>query len=91
MSSPTLKMRTKNVLEKKNICSKWSFVIFLERESNFSLRFQKIRQSEFFGTRSKVVLRGEGNAWVPVLRSFDKIREVEVLSYLSFTLYLSVL
>ena len=40
--------------------------------------------------RRKVVLRGESNAWTPILRSFDKLREVGDLSYLSFTLYLSV-
>ena len=28
--------------------------------------------------------------WAPVLRSFDKIREVEVSPYLGFTLFLSV-
>ena len=35
----------------------------------------------------KVVLRSEGFAWVPVLRSFDKFCEVGVLSYLSYTLF----
>ena len=34
-----------------------------------------------------MVLRGEGNAWTPVLRSFDKLHEVGVLSYLSYTLF----
>ena len=60
------------------------------RESTFSLDFRAIRPSKFFGARSKVVLRGEGNAWAPVLRSFDKLCEVGVSSYLSFTLCLSV-
>ena len=41
----------------------------------------------FHGARTKVVLRGEGNAWAPVLRSFDKLHEVWVLSYLSYTLF----
>ena len=50
--------------------------------SNFSLRSRAIGPSDFFGPRSKAVLRSEGFAWVPVLRSFDKLREVEVLSYL---------
>ena len=53
-----------------------------EREGHFSLDFRAIRPSEFFGARRKVVLRGEGNAWAPVLESFDKLREVGVLSYL---------
>ena len=39
----------------------------------------------------KAALRGEGFAWVPDLRSFDKLREVGDISYLGFTLYLSVL
>ena len=64
--------------------------IFSERECDISLRFRAIRPSEFFGARRKAVLRGEGNAWAPVLRSFVKLREVGVLSYLSFTLCLSV-
>ena len=49
-----------------------------------------IQPSEFVGTRRKVILREEGNAWTPVLRSFNKHREVGDLSYFSFTLYLSV-
>ena len=60
---------------------------FRERRCNFSLGLRAIRPSEFFGARRKAVLRGEGNAWAPVLRSFDKIREVGVLSYLSYTLF----
>ena len=56
----------------------------------FSLGLWAIRPSEFFGTRRKVVLRGKAYAWAPVLRSFDKLREVGVSSYLSFTLCLSV-
>ena len=64
---------------------------FRERTSDFSLKYQAIRPSEFFGTRMKVVLRGEAYAWAPVLGSFVKLREVEDLSYLGFTLYLSVL
>ena len=49
-----------------------------------------IRPSKSFGQRRKAILRGEDNAWAPALRSFDKLREVGVSSYLSFTLYLSV-
>ena len=58
----------------------------LERECSFSLGLRAIRPSEFFGTRRKVALRGEAYEWTPILRSFDKLREVGVLSYLSFTL-----
>ena len=66
---------------------KWCF---RERERDFSLDYRKIRPSEFVGTRSKTALRIEAYTWAPVLRSFDKLREVGDLSYLSFTLYLSV-
>ena len=55
--------------------------------SDFSLGFWAIRPLEFVGTRRKVVLRSEGLAWVLVLRSFDKLREVGVLSYFSYTLF----
>ena len=65
--------------------------IFRERISNFSLDLRAIRPSEFFGARRKVALRSEAYAWAPVLRSFDKLREGGDLSYLGFTLYLSVL
>ena len=47
--------------------------------------------SKFVGTRSKAALRIEAYAWALVLRSFEKLREVGDLSYLGFTLYLSVL
>ena len=62
-------------------------LIFLEREreSTFSLGFQLIGPSVFDGARSKVVLRDEGNTWAPVLGSFDKLREVGVLSYLFYS------
>ena len=65
--------------------------IFRERISNFSLDLRAIRPSEFFGARRKVALRGEAFAWASVLSTFDKLREVGDLSYLDFTLYLSVL
>ena len=56
----------------------------------FSLGFWEIQPSEFFGARRKVALRGEAYEWALVVRSFDKLREVGVSSYLSFTLCLSV-
>ena len=55
--------------------------------SDFSLKSRAIGPSDSFGAIRKVVLRGEGNAWAPVSRSFDKLREVGVLSYLSYTLF----
>ena len=56
----------------------------------FSLSFWAIRPSEFFGARRKVALCSKAYEWAQVLRSFDKLREVGVSSYLSFTLCLSV-
>ena len=63
---------------------------FRERECNFSLDLREIRSSAVFGTRRKAALLREGFAWVPDLRSFDKLRKVRVSPYLGFTLYLSV-
>ena len=60
------------------------------RRLDFSLESWEIRPSEVVGARRKAALRGETNAWTPVLEIFDKLREVGVPSYLSFTLYLSV-
>ena len=60
------------------------------RGRDFSLGLRAIRPSEFVRTRSKAALRDEALAWALVLRSFDKLREAGVSSYLSFTLYLSV-
>ena len=61
-------------------------IFFSERGSAFSLRSRLIGPLDFFGARRKVVLRGEGNAWAPVSWSFDKLREVGVLSYLFYPL-----
>ena len=61
------------------------------RERDFYLGLRAIRPSKSFEPRRKAALRGEAYAWTPVLRSFVKIREVGDLSYLGFTLYLSVL
>ena len=64
--------------------------IFRVRVSSFSLKYRAIRPSEVFGARRKAALREETYAWTPFLGVFDKLREVGVLSYLGFTLYLSV-
>ena len=64
---------------------------FLVRERDFSLDLRAIRPSKFVGTRSKAALRIKTYAWAPVSGVFDKFREVGDLSYLGFTLYLSVL
>ena len=55
--------------------------------SDSSLKSWAIGPSDFFGSSSKAVLRSEGFAWVLVLGSFEKLREVGVLSYLSYTLF----
>ena len=62
-------------------------MISRERNCTFSLDFMSIGPADFFGARRKVVLREECNAWAPVLRSFDKHREVGVSSYLFYTLF----
>ena len=76
---------------KKKCYSRFEICIFRERECGFSLSFRAIRPLEFFGTRRKVALRSEAYEWAPVLRSFDRLREVWVLILLEVTLYLSVL
>ena len=68
-------------------CSELCFSKPSERVCDFSLGLRAIRPSEFFGTRRKVALRSEAYAWAPVLRSFDKLHEVGVSSYLSYTLF----
>ena len=61
---------------------------FRERTSDFSLEIRAIRPAKFVGTRGEVVLLSEGFAWVPDLRSLDKLFEVGVSPYLGFILCL---
>ena len=70
--------------------SEEKFEGFRVRECHFSLEYRVIRPSVVFGTRRKATPHIEGFAWVPDLRSFDKLREVGVSPYLGFTHYLSV-
>ena len=70
-------------------CSGYGWFVFKERRTSLSLNLWQIRQSEFFGARRKVALRSEAYAWAPILRSFDKLREVGVLSYLFDSLFKS--
>ena len=86
-----MKQKKKNVGKQKKGDAIADFAIFRERTSDFSLKYWAIQSSKVFGARRKTVLRGEGSAWAPVSWSFDKLREVGDLSYLGFTLYLSVL
>ena len=68
-------------------------ILILEREGvrHFSLESWEIRPSAVVGIRRETALRREGFAWVPDLRSFDKLREVGVSPYLGFILRLSTL
>ena len=59
--------------------------------SSFSLEIRVIRPSAVFGTRRKAARREEGFAWVPDLRSLDKLLEVGVSPYLGFIPSLSTL
>ena len=63
-----------------NGCSGYGRSDFRERKTSFFLYFWEIRPLEFVGTRRKVALRIETYAWAPVLKSFDKLREVRVSS-----------
>ena len=60
------------------------FGVFRVRRLDFSVEIRAIRPSAVFETRRRVALRGKGFAWVPDLRSFLKLREVEVSPYLGF-------
>ena len=85
--SSSFKRKPKRGEKREKTCSsrKWCF---RERERDFSLDLRAIRPSEFVGTRRKVALRRETYAWVPILRSFEKLREVGVSSYfIFFTLF----
>ena len=82
LSSPTLRAKRKHEKEKKKNLQKLNILKPIERECDFSLRLWAIRLSDSFGARRKVILLGEGNAWAPVLRSFDKLRKIGILSYL---------
>ena len=58
--------------------------IFRERDSNFSQNFSVIGPLNSGETRSKVGPHCKSYTWVPVLWSFDKLREVGVFSYLVY-------
>ena len=57
-----------------------------ERSSHFSLDFPAIGSTASDETRGKVDPHCKSYAWVPVLWSFDKLREVGVFSYLFYSL-----
>ena len=70
--------------EKQGSCR----LVFRERTSYFSLKYRAIRPSAVVGTRREAAIRREGFAWVPDLRSLDKLLEVGVSPYLGFILCL---
>ena len=53
------------------MCSRCGEAGFRERKGDFSLYFPAFGPSVLVGVRSKVVLRGKGYAWAPILWSFD--------------------
>ena len=64
---------------------------FRVRRLDFSLKYRAIQPLVVVGTRREAALRRESFAWVPDLKSFDKLLEVGVSPYLGFILYLSTL
>ena len=59
-------------------------MIFIFFSLCFFLRSMKIGPQVFIGTEGKVDLRDESYAWTPKSWSFNKLREVGVLSYLVY-------
>ena len=57
---------------------------FREKGTSFSLKIRANRPSAVFGTRRRTALRGQDFAWVPDLRSLDKLLEIGVSPYLDF-------
>ena len=49
---------------------------FIKRSSTFSLEFPAIGPASIDEARSKVAPHGKDYTWVPVLGSFDKLREM---------------
>ena len=64
---------------------------FRERSSTFFLGLPAIGPSVFGEARSKVVPHSKDYAWVPVSRSFDKLRKGRDFSSTCFTLCLRVI
>ena len=74
-----------NVQEEKITYRSFDFSKRSERDCDFSLELRAIRLSDFFGARSKAALRRETYERAPILKSFDKLREVGVSSYLFYS------
>ena len=67
----------------------WDF--FRERSSTFSLEFPAIEPASPDEARGKVASHGKDYTWVPVLRSFDKLRKSRGLSPTCFTFCLKAM
>ena len=78
-------------MKEKERCSRFWISFSRERVSSFSLSLCAIRPLAVFGTRKKAALHGKGFAWVPDLRSFDKLLKVGVSPYLGFILCLKAM
>ena len=61
--------------EKKQTGREGKCGIFRERSSTFSLEFSAIGPASSDEARSKVAPHGKDYTWVPVLGSFNKLRE----------------
>ena len=61
--------------------------IFIFSSLRFFLRSTKIGSQVFVRDEGKVDLRDESYVWTPKSWSFDKLREVGVLSYLFYPLF----
>ena len=86
MNSCLLKMKkAKENVQRETFYRSLSFDISSEIVSHFSPGFWAIRPSDSFVLRKEAVLRGDDNVWTPVLRSFNKLREVGVSSYLFYS------
>ena len=64
---------------------------FRERGSTFSLKFPAIGPASFDEARSKVAPHDKDYTWVPVSRSFDKLRKGRGLSPTCITFCLRVM
>ena len=58
-----------------------------ERRERGRKKFPAFGRSKFDSSRTKVSARSAIYVWTPKSWSFDKLHEVEVLSYLSYTLF----
>ena len=80
MGKKSIKRAERACVEGKRASVRKDFILFFS-SLYFFLRSMKIGPQVFVGAEGKVDLRDESYAWTPNW-SFDKLREVGVLSYL---------